>query len=629
MTARRLGRRGEALLLPLAALLLLLATSAFTLFSYRSGVERWAEEELRRAARLAGEAAAELAGEPPGGAAAAAAAAVPGAERLRRLSPRAVRLLLLDGAGRPLVVAGEPLPPPSPAWPSGLPPPGALTGPTAAGPGGELPDGTIAGLAPLGPPDSRRVLRVDLPAGALAAQLAGLRVLTPLVLGLDAAVLILLLLFLRHLWSPFDRLVERARRLDPSPGGDEVELLVRTFERAVETLAAGRGDGPEAEEADIAALSRTLAGSLESGVLLLDDSGAVLALNPIGADLLALEPPAPGTAAAAALGRHPALVRCLEEALAGGRGVNRRELEIAAPGADGATRTLGLTVHPLRRDDGEVRGYLVLFADLTESRRRAREAHLAESLSRLGELAAGVAHELRNGLATLRGYLTLIERARGEERAADYLAEIRREADHLERVLSDFLAFARPGTARVETVPVASLARRAAADPALGEVGVVPEVAADATAAVVLGDPQLLERALRNLLLNAARAERDAGRSGPLELTVRRAAPGAGAGVEGDAVEIAVADRGPGVPEEVRERLFHPFATGRPEGVGLGLALTHRIASLHGGSVRLEDREGGGTRAVLALPAGKSVTEGNGDRVGAPTGSAGESAPSG
>jgi signal transduction histidine kinase len=65
------------------------------------------------------------------------------------------------------------------------------------------------------------------------------------------------------------------------------------------------------------------------------------------------------------------------------------------------------------------------------------------------------------------------------------------------------------------------------------------------------------------------------------------------------------------VPAAVRERLFHPVATGRPDGVGLGLALTHRIATLHGGTVRLEDRAGGGTRAVLALPAGNPVTEGN------------------
>ena len=619
MTARRasrLGFRGELLLLPLAALLLVLTVSAFTLFSYRNALELFADERRAEAARLAGAAAAAIGAGPP-----------PAPGELHRLAPRAERVLLIDAAGRVAASWGE-----SPEDGAGDPLEalGAgrdLAAPAGRGPGRGLPAGVVAGFAPLGPPAERRVLRLDLDAGPLAAQLAGLRVLLPVALAADAAVVILMLLFLRHLLTPFDVLLERARRLGGAGAaagggaagaaaaaaatggaeGDEIAFLVRTFERAVEALSAppaeaAAGDAGR-DEADIAALSRTLARSLESGVLLLDAAGAVLALNAVGADLLGVEIPAAGTPAAEALAAHPGLAGAIDAAVAGREGVQRREIELAAPGA-GGPRTLGLTVHPLRRDDGAVRGFLALFADLTESRRRADADRLADRLARLGELAAGFAHELRNGLATLRGYLTLIERARGEERAADYLEEIRREADHLERVLSDFLEFARPGTARVEPVPAAALARRAAADPALGGVGVDVTVAPAAAGAALAGDPQLLERALRNLLLNAARAERDAGRRGPIELRVERVDSG---------VELAVADRGLGVPAAVRERLFHPFATGRPDGVGLGLALTHRIATLHGGSVTLEDRPGGGTRAVLALPSGPGnhVTEGN------------------
>lgn len=624
MTPRRprLGFRGEAMLLPPAALLLLLLLSVFTLFSYRNALSLLADQKRLDAARLAGAAAAGLrAGE----------RATP--ETLHRLAPHAERVLLLDAAGRVVAAWGE-----APADGGGEPlaslgAAGAreLPGPVGLGPGAGLPPGIVAGLAPLGPPQARRYLRLDLDARVLAGQLAGLRVLMPVVLAIDAAVLLLVLFFLRRLMSPFEALLERARRFEP-PGaggagaagagdaeGDEVAYLVGTFERALEALSAAPAAPGDAGEDEIAALGRTLARSLESGALLLDADGRVLALNRVGAGLLALEPPAPGVAAAELLAGHPALARCIEEAIAGRRGVSRQELEIAAgyPALGATARTLGLTVHPLRRDDGAVRGYMVLFADLTESRRRAHEARIADSLARLGELAAGVAHELRNGLATLRGYLTLIERARGEERAADYLDEIRREADHLERVLSDFLAFARPGTARVEAVPVAVLARRSAADPALGGVGVEVTVAPGAEGAVLRGDPQLLERALRNLLLNAARAERDAGRGGPIELTVGPARGGPGPDLDsgpGSGLELAVADRGAGVPAAVRERLFHPFVTGRPGGVGLGLVLTLRIATLHGGGVRLDDRPGGGTRAVLTLPAataGKTVTEGN------------------
>lgn len=276
--------------------------------------------------------------------------------------------------------------------------------------------------------------------------------------------------------------------------------------------------------------------------------------------------------------------------------------------AGGETRKLGLTVHPLRRDDGSVRGWLVLFADLTEVQRRAEESRLAESLAQLGEMAGGVAHELRNSLATLRGYLTLIERRPDEESIADYLSEIRHEADHLERVLEDFLAFARPGTARFQELSLTQLARRTAADPALSGVEVRVSAAAG-TDVRLRGDSQLLERALRNLLHNAAQAEQEAGGRGPIELSIDR--------LEGDdGVELAVADRGPGLAPEMRERLFHPFATGRRGGVGLGLALAHRIVTLHGGRIRLDDREGGGTRAVLTFPRDTIVTVGSDPGLG-------------
>jgi signal transduction histidine kinase len=275
------------------------------------------------------------------------------------------------------------------------------------------------------------------------------------------------------------------------------------------------------------------------------------------------------------------------------------------------------------------RGYLVLFVDLTEARRRSEQAHLAESLRQIGELAAGVAHELRNSLATLKGYLTLVERAgHGGGAVAEYVAEIRREADHLQRVLEDFLSFARPGTARLEEVDLYQVLARAAADPVLA--GVPVRLAPRPPGALRLsGDPQLLERAFRNLLHNAAEATRAAAPGGVLAEPDRSPEPGsvpgsrppagashepavevaAAAGPEG--LEVTVADRGAGVPEALRERLFQPFASGRPGGAGLGLALARRILVLHGGGLALEDRPGGGTVARVTLPAGEIVTEGN------------------
>jgi signal transduction histidine kinase len=116
--------------------------------------------------------------------------------------------------------------------------------------------------------------------------------------------------------------------------------------------------------------------------------------------------------------------------------------------------------------------------------------------------------------------------------------------------------------------------------------------------ACIKGDPQLLERAVKNLLHNSAQAAPPDDQE-PIICRLRRR--------QGN-LELAIEDRGPGLPDSVRESLFQPFVTTRSDGVGLGLSLAHRIVDLHGGALLLEDRSGGGTRALITFPAGASVT---------------------
>ncbi|HKV11169.1 MAG TPA: ATP-binding protein [Thermoanaerobaculia bacterium] len=576
---RRLGLRREVLILLPVALLLLVVLSTFTLFSFRNALDLLAQERQRDAAHLARAVAARLA---------SGSGAFPrSARELQEVAPGALGAALADVSGAPLDTVGE-IPP------AGLLAPAAglvLDQPLGVGPDELLPD-AVAGFAPLGSRAERRYVRIDLPAGALAGQRRSLAVLTVFVLTINGALMLLVLLFLRHLLAPWETLIARARAMGVEGDEDEIQFLLATFERALSALAGREGRA----EDDIAALERTLAPSLESGLLLLDREGSVLALNAVGAALLGTGLPEPGRPLSEVLSGQPELLEVLSGAIAEGSTLKRQECTVRS-GAE--TRTVGLTVHPLRRDDGGVRGHLVLFADLTEVLRQAEESRLEESLARLGEMAGGVAHELRNSLATLRGYLTLIERRPDEDSIADFLSEIRHEADHLERVLQDFLSFARPGTARLQELSLARLLARAAADPVLSGVEIRLLGGGDA---VLKGDPQLLERAVRNLLHNAAEAEREAGRAGPVEVSVEPQA---------DGVEVAIEDRGPGLVPEVRGRLFHPFATGRRGGVGLGLSLAHRIVTLHGGRIRLEDRPGGGTRAVLFFPRDTIVTTGN------------------
>jgi signal transduction histidine kinase len=232
-------------------------------------------------------------------------------------------------------------------------------------------------------------------------------------------------------------------------------------------------------------------------------------------------------------------------------------------------------------------------AAMAESRHRVERERLDENLRRLGEVSAGIAHEFRNGLATIQGHTQLALRGAAAEQRED-LEALAQEATHLERVVGDFLTFARPGSARSEEFDLVQLVERAMADPAIALVARIETRPPGKRALLIHADRVLLDRAIRNLLRNASEAQS------------RGDQPAAGVGItiglEAKVAVVEIRDHGPGWPTALRERLGEPFVTDRPGGVGLGLALVHRIARLHGGDLRLLDAPGGGALVRLELP---------------------------
>jgi len=238
---------------------------------------------------------------------------------------------------------------------------------------------------------------------------------------------------------------------------------------------------------------------------------------------------------------------------------------------------------------------MILFEDLTALRETQEAVRRSDRLAAVGHLAAGLAHELRNPLASMSGAVELLGRGSKLTDAERRLMEIvAREAERLNALVKDFLAFARPADAQLEPTDVAALS-----DETLGVFRHSPGAAgiellrSGVTSLRVKADQAQLRQVLWNLLQNAADAMNGQGHI-TLDVNVTRTG----------FCRIAVADSGPGIPAEHLEHLFEPFFTTKAIGTGLGLAFVHRIVEAHGGRVEVQSAPGSGTTFAVILPRG-------------------------
>ncbi len=362
---------------------------------------------------------------------------------------------------------------------------------------------------------------------------------------------------------------------------EETVTRLKTQERAMTARA-------EASER----LSDEIMASLSSGLLVVALDGTVRLLNPAGARLLDLAEAA-GAPHRQVLASASPLLELIDRCLETGEALPRESLQLRHPAR--GTLHFGVSVSPLRDGRGTLRGAICLFTDLTLVVSLEEQLRLKDSLARLGELTAGLAHEFRNGLSTIHGYARLMDPAKVPELYRPYVQGIRDETDALGLIVTNFLAFARPASLTLGPVDVRAIAERAAEDlrEEFSSRGGQFELAG--RFAVVKGDETLLRQALLNLLRNSLEACDQIG----IAPRVR---------VEGDVDEahhglrLAVIDNGPGVPEADLARLFTPFFTTKPQGTGLGLALVQKIVVSHDGRISVGPASGGGACFRVDLP---------------------------
>jgi two-component system sensor kinase FixL len=338
---------------------------------------------------------------------------------------------------------------------------------------------------------------------------------------------------------------------------------------------------------------RAVIESAVDGVVVIDAAGTIEAFNPAAERLF-------GYAEAEVVGsnvnvlmpspyheQHDGyLARYLREGQARIIGIGR---EVTGRRRDGSTFPVHLSVGEMALEGG--RRFTGILHDLSARVRIEEQLREQTALARLGEMAAVIAHEVKNPLAGIRGALQVISGRLPEQSGdAPIMREIITRIDSLSELMKDLLLFARPPQPRLASVEITPLVRMTLellrGDPAVGDI----QISVDGTAPPVEVDAELLKIVLLNLLLNAVHAMPGHGR---IAISVEAAA-----GV----CRVVIADSGSGIPSEILERIFTPFFTTKSRGTGLGLPTAKRIVEAHRGTIAISCPPAGGTTVTIDLP---------------------------
>jgi two-component system sensor histidine kinase PilS (NtrC family) len=339
--------------------------------------------------------------------------------------------------------------------------------------------------------------------------------------------------------------------------------------------------------------------SISSGVFTADAMGCVTSFNPAAQE-------ATGYTIAHVAGRpwrevfnwHPNQES--DEPLNGVVSTTKR-FEVECKRADGNRLILGMTLSPLH-EQGSQTGLVGVFKDLTQIRDLEEEMRRKEWLASLGEMSAGMAHEIRNPLGALAGAMQMLRKDATEDETNHRLMDIAiREATRLDNIITEFLQYARPPALNLaeydlnkvlaETLDLVQHEARARPN-----IRIVISLATGSLAALV--DQDQFRQIFWNMATNAFEAMPDGG-----QLTISTSRRHVDVGDrKGDIIEIAFQDTGEGIPKQNLDKVFLPFFTTKKEGSGLGLAAVHRIVDLHGGWIKVESQERHGARFVVCMP---------------------------
>lgn len=352
--------------------------------------------------------------------------------------------------------------------------------------------------------------------------------------------------------------------------------------------------------------------SFRAGIVAIRSDGTVAYINPIGTKILEGCPLREGESI------HPRAAeniffRVLSEALSMNYLPTRVEAEL--PGRDGEWQTLGFTLSELKEKSGRV-GICAFFKDLTHVEMTEESENLKRRLLMLGQMAAGLAHEIRNPIASIGVHASILRsHLSGNEKLLSSVGMMSREIEKVEYIIRECLNFVRPAELGIKPVQVDALlegviARMITLHPGM-EFSIQKPGIGDLK---VDADAALLEQALTNILANAVDACHGKGNVNVsigtsrhftdavrLNRRVEKLLPG-NLGKEEEFIRINIRDNGPGIPPEIEDRIFVPFFTTKKTGTGIGLSLAQKIVHAHGGVLDMNSEVGKGTEFIIKIP---------------------------
>ena len=358
-------------------------------------------------------------------------------------------------------------------------------------------------------------------------------------------------------------------------------------------------------------LSRILS-SMRGGVVVVDDNGVVTNCNASAAKMLG-----PIEIGQLLDELNPVVARVLKRTLADGRGI--RDFETVIAGPEGEERSVVLSTSSLGTMGNGKWGAMAMLQDLTQVKRLERNVQRADRMSSLGALAAGMAHEVKNPLVSIKTFTQLLlTRFDDDDFRKTFVGVVPHEVDRIDTIVSHLLDFARPKPVRFAPQDLGKIIEKVLAliENQTRKANITVTLNLPEDGVTVYGDEQQLHQLFLNLFLNGIEAMREKG-GGDLAVKVdydrtHLHRSGLAPLLEAECVRVTVSDTGCGIPPENIEHLFTPFFTTRAEGSGLGLSVAHGIVTEHRGEIEADSVPGVGTSFTVTFPLG-STAEGVSD----------------